>query len=177
MAFIPHPSDKTLLTLNQMASCHPEFFQFDQQAKQKIQEEYYRLVETFKGLNQATKGFKKGQIIIIGGYTGLGKTTFVYNLLIDISKTKHQQTNKHPNILVFSYEMTLEENLSRLLANITRFPLDLILDKNLEDYTINDVIIHRSEYLLKMEIAKDFFHKLIYHLVTIKAKASIMSLI
>ncbi|GAK74029.1 MAG: replicative DNA helicase [Candidatus Phytoplasma asteris] len=40
MSFIPHSSDKTLLTLNQMVSCHLEFFQFDQQAKQKIQEEY-----------------------------------------------------------------------------------------------------------------------------------------
>ncbi|MGL9687441.1 MAG: replicative DNA helicase, partial [Candidatus Phytoplasma sp. TWB_XP] len=37
MSFIPHSSDKTLLTLNQMASCHPEFFETDNQAKQKIQ--------------------------------------------------------------------------------------------------------------------------------------------
>ncbi|MBX4180455.1 MAG: DNA helicase, partial ['Prunus persica' phytoplasma PP2] len=79
-------------------------------AKQKIQEEYYRLSETFKGLNQATKGFKKGQIITIGGYTGLGKTTFVYNLLLDIAKTKYQETHHHPHLFVFSYERTMEEN-------------------------------------------------------------------
>ncbi len=59
MSFIPHSSDKTLLTLNQMVSYHPEFFETDNQSKQKIQEEYYRLSETFRGLNQATKGFKK----------------------------------------------------------------------------------------------------------------------
>ncbi|WP_349401934.1 DnaB-like helicase C-terminal domain-containing protein [Candidatus Phytoplasma solani] len=152
MAFIPHKNDKTLFNLNQMASLHPEFFDTDNQAKQKIQEEYYRLSETFKGLNQATKGFKKGQIITIGGYTGLGKTTFVYNLLIDISKTKHQETNKHPNMLVFSYEMTLEENLSRLLAHITKTPLDVILDKSFEDSNIT-----QHTYTERMKTAKQLF--------------------
>ncbi|WP_373403321.1 replicative DNA helicase [Candidatus Phytoplasma solani] len=152
MAFIPHKYDQTLFNLNQMASLHPEFFDTDNQAKQKIQEEYYRLSETFKGLNQTTKGFKKGQIITIGGYTGLGKTTFVYNLLIDISKTKHQETNKHPNMLVFSYEMTLEENLSRLLAHITKTPLDVILDKNFEDSNIT-----QHAYTERMKTAKQLF--------------------
>ncbi|WAN63487.1 Replicative DNA helicase [Candidatus Phytoplasma rubi] len=152
MSFIPHPSDKTLLTLNQMASCHPEFFESNQQAKQKIQEEYYRLSETFRGLNQATKGFKKGQIITIGGYTGLGKTTFVYNLLLDITKTKHQETHHHPHLLVFSYEMTMEENLSRLLAHQTQIPLDVILDKNLEDSNIT-----QHTYMERMKQAKQFF--------------------
>ncbi|WAN63174.1 Replicative DNA helicase protein [Candidatus Phytoplasma rubi] len=155
MAFIPHQSDKTLLTLNQMVSCHPEFFQFDQQAKQKIQEEYYRLSETFKGLNQATKGFKKGQIITIGGYTGLGKTTFVYNLLLDITKTKYKETHHHPHLLVFSYEMTLEENLSRLLAHITKIPLDVILDKNFEDSNIT-----QHNYTERMNDAQQFFSQL-----------------
>ncbi|BAD04426.1 hypothetical protein PAM_341 [Onion yellows phytoplasma OY-M] len=150
MAFIPHKSDQTLLTLNQMSSCHPEFFDTDNQAKQKIQEEYYRLSEIFKGLNQSTKGFKKGQIITIGGYTGLGKTTFVYNLLLDIAKTKHQESSHYPHILVFSYEMTLEENLSRLLAHQTQIPLDIILDKNFQDFSIHD-------YTERMQTAKQFF--------------------
>ncbi|WP_026052453.1 replicative DNA helicase [Italian clover phyllody phytoplasma] len=156
MSFMPHPSDKTLLTLNQMTSCHPEFFETDNQAKQKIQEEYYRFSEAFKGLNQATKGFKKGQIITIGGYTGLGKTTFVYNLLLDITKTKHQETHHHhPHLLVFSYEMTMEENLSRLLAYQTQIPLDVILDKNWEDLNIT-----QHTYMERMKQAKQFFTQL-----------------
>ncbi|WP_373402815.1 replicative DNA helicase [Candidatus Phytoplasma solani] len=149
---IPHKSDQTLFNLNQMASLHPEFFDTDNQAKQKIQEEYYRLSETFKGLNQATKGFKKGQIITIGGYTGLGKTTFVYNLLLDIAKTKHQENSCYPHMLVFSYEMTLEENLSRLLAHITKTPLDVILDKNFEDSNIT-----QHTYTERMKTAKQLF--------------------
>ncbi len=152
MTLIPHKSDQTLLTLNQMSSCHPEFFKTDQQSKQKIQEEYYRLSKTFRGLNQATKGFKKSQIITIGGYTGLGKTTFVYNLLLDIDKTKHQETHHHPHLLSFSYEMTLEENLSRLLAHQTQIPLDVILDKNLKDLNITLL-----KYTERMKQAKQFF--------------------
>ncbi|WAN63371.1 Replicative DNA helicase [Candidatus Phytoplasma rubi] len=155
MSFIPHPSDKTLLTLNQMASCHPEFFESNQQAKQKIQEEYYRLSETFRGLNQATKGLKKGQIITIGGYTGLGKTTFVYNLLLDITKTKYKETHHHPHLLVFSYEMTMEENLSRLLAHQTQIPLDVILDKNWEESNITT-----HTYMERMNDTQQFFSQL-----------------
>ncbi|GLH60535.1 AAA family ATPase [Paulownia witches'-broom phytoplasma] len=155
MALIPHQSDKTLLTLNQMSSYHPEFFETDNQAKQKIQEEYYRLSETFRGLNQATKGFKKGQIITIGGYTGLGKTTFVYNLLLDITKTKYQETHHHPHLLVFSYEMTMEENLSRLLAHQTQIPLDVILAKNWEDSNIT-----QHTYMERMNDTQQFFSQL-----------------
>ncbi|WP_017193528.1 replicative DNA helicase, partial [Vaccinium witches'-broom phytoplasma] len=152
ISLIPHQNDKTHFTLNQMASLHPEFFDTDNQAKQKIQDEYYRLSEIFKGLNQSTKGLKKGQIITIGGYTGLGKTTFVYNLLLDIAKTKHQESSHYPHILVFSYEMTMEENLSRLLAHQTQIPLDVILDKNFEDDNITPL-----KYTERMKIAKQFF--------------------
>ncbi|MDW3617540.1 MAG: DnaB-like helicase C-terminal domain-containing protein [Candidatus Phytoplasma pruni] len=152
ISLIPQKNDKNLFNLNQMVFLHPEFFDTDNQAKQKIQEEYYRLSEIFKGLNQSTKGFKKGQIITIGGYTGLGKTTFVYNLLLDIAKTKHQESSHYPHILVFSYEMTLEENLSRLLARQTQIPLDVILDKNFEDSSITP-----HTYTERMKQAKQFF--------------------
>ncbi|MCQ9618422.1 MAG: Replicative DNA helicase [Candidatus Phytoplasma pruni] len=152
ISLIPQKNDKNLFNLNQMVFLHPEFFDTDNQAKQKIQEEYYRLSEIFKGLNQSTKGFKKRQIITIGGYTGLGKTTFVYNLLLDIAKTKHQESSHYPHILVFSYEMTMEENLSRLLAHQTQIPLDVILDKNLEDSNITT-----HNYTERMTEAKHFF--------------------
>ncbi|MBP5835821.1 replicative DNA helicase [Candidatus Phytoplasma meliae] len=152
ISLIPHKNDKTLFHLKQMVALHPELLDAENQSKQKIREEYYRLSETFRGLNQATKGFKKGQIITIGGYTGLGKTTFVYNLLLDITKTNHQESSCYPHILVFSYEMTLEENLSRLLAHQTQIPLDVILDKNLEDLNITT-----QTYKEIMRYAKHFF--------------------
>ncbi|QTX02613.1 replicative DNA helicase [Candidatus Phytoplasma luffae] len=147
---IPNKKDKTLLTLNQMTKLYPEVFETDNISKQKIQEEYYRLSDTFKGLNQATKGFKKGQIITIGGYTGLGKTSFIYNLLLDLAKTKYQENQHYPYMLVFSFEMTSEENLNRLLSNQTQIPLDVILDKNFDNIT-------QQHYTKKMIQAKQFF--------------------
>ncbi|XXP77321.1 MAG: replicative DNA helicase [Lettuce witches'-broom phytoplasma] len=147
---IPHQNDKTLFHLKQMVVLHPEFFDTDNQAKQKIREEYYRLSETFRGLNQATKGFKKGQIITIGGYTGLGKTSFVYNLLLDLSKTKFHENQHYPHMLVFSLEMTMEENLNRLLAHQSKIPLDVITTKDFETITT-------QTYTERVEKAKELF--------------------
>ncbi|MHA0849847.1 MAG: replicative DNA helicase [Candidatus Phytoplasma australasiaticum] len=155
MAWIPHQSDQTLFTIPQMATVHPEFFKTDRQAQETIRAEYYRLSENFRGLNQTTNGFKKGQVITIGGYTGLGKTSFVYHLLLDISQTKWQETNNYPHILVFSYEMTLAENLSRLLANLTQIPLEVIFTKNWEETGISPTL-----YTERMRIAKPFLNNL-----------------
>ncbi|MFW8664764.1 DnaB-like helicase C-terminal domain-containing protein, partial [Candidatus Phytoplasma citri] len=125
------------------------------QAQEMIRAEYYRLSENFRGLNQTTNGFKKGQVITIGGYTGLGKTSFVYHLLLDISQTKWQETNHYPHILVFSYEMTLAENLSRLLANLTQIPLEVIFAKNWEETGISPAL-----YTERMKIVQPFLNNL-----------------
>jgi replicative DNA helicase len=150
---LPNPQDKTLLTLNQMINLFPESFGTDNTSKQKIQEEYYRLSNAFQGLNQTTKGFKKGRIITIGGYTGLGKTSFVYNLLLNLSQTKYQENQHYPHMLVFSLEMTMEENLNRLLAHQTQIPLDIILDKNFQEFSIHT-------YTERMKQAQQLFTKI-----------------
>ncbi|MDV3138439.1 MAG: DnaB-like helicase C-terminal domain-containing protein [Candidatus Phytoplasma australasiaticum] len=155
ITLIPNASDQTLFSLKQMISEHPEFLSTDDSAKQKIQAEYYRLSATFKGLNQATQGFKKGQIITIGGYTGLGKTTLVYNLLLDLAQTKYRETHRYPYMVVFSWEMTPEENLTRLLARQTQLPLKLILDK---DFLATDVT--PPLYQAQMQTARTFFKQL-----------------
>ncbi len=103
MTLIPHNADQDLLTINQMATLHPEITATDPQAQQQIQAEYYQLSDQFLGLNHITHGFKKGQVITIGGYTGLGKTSFVYNLLLGITQAKFQTSNYHPYMVVFSY--------------------------------------------------------------------------
>ncbi|MDO8059353.1 DnaB helicase C-terminal domain-containing protein ['Crotalaria aegyptiaca' phytoplasma] len=155
MAWLPHQSDQTLFTIPQMINVHPEFFQTNRQAQETIRAEYYRLSENFRGLNQATNGFKKGQVVTIGGYTGLGKTSFVYHLLLDISQIKHHETTRYPQILVFSYEMTLAENLSRLLANLTRIPLEVIFNKNWEETGISPAL-----YKERMKIIQPFLNNL-----------------
>nr|WP_320416417.1 DnaB-like helicase C-terminal domain-containing protein ['Planchonia careya' phytoplasma] len=81
-------------------------------------------------MNQANKGFKKREIITIGGATGLGKTSFIYNLLLNLSQKKYEEKANYPYLLLFSYEMTLFEEVSRCLAIYTGLPLKVILEKD-----------------------------------------------
>ncbi|MDV3198469.1 MAG: DnaB-like helicase C-terminal domain-containing protein [Vigna little leaf phytoplasma] len=150
---LPDDQDNTLYTIDQMTTRCPEILGTDASAQQTIQESSYRLSAVFRGLNQATNGFKKGQVITIGGYTGLGKTSFVYNLLLDIAKTKYQESQIYPQMLVFSLEMTLTENLTRLLAQITQIPLGVMLTKDFHQLT-------PLEYAEKMTTATQFFQQL-----------------
>ncbi|RMI87601.1 replicative DNA helicase [Candidatus Phytoplasma solani] len=162
VSLIPHNSDKETLTLAEMAELHPEFFDSSQESKEKIQEEYYRLSEKFRGLNIATKGFKRGELITIGGYTGLGKTTFVYNLLLDVAKTRYEEKKCYPHILVFSYEMSIDENLGRILAHETQIPLETIISKNIIESPLNqtaEIGFDSVDYLNRTEKAKQFFKK------------------
>lgn len=154
---IPNESDKELLTISQMMSLGPEYLSPDVSAKQTIQEEYYRLSDDFEMLNKNTKGFKKGQVITIGGYTGLGKTTFVYNLLLDLAQTRFKKSEEQPHMIVFSYEMTWQENLTRLLARHTQIPLNVILDKDFDPQATD---VTQSIYDERMESAKSFISNL-----------------
>lgn len=154
---IPNESDKELLTISQMMSLGLEYLSPDVSAKQTIQEEYYRLSDDFEMLNKNTKGFKKGQVITIGGYTGLGKTTFVYNLLLDLAQTRFKESEEQPHMIVFSYEMTWQENLTRLLARHTQIPLNVILDKDFDPQATD---VTQSIYDERMESAKSFISNL-----------------
>ncbi|MDV3195475.1 MAG: DnaB-like helicase C-terminal domain-containing protein [Pigeon pea little leaf phytoplasma] len=153
ISLLPTEMDKTLYSFTEQNQLCQELFAIDKQAQQKIQEAYYRLTQQFHGLNQATKGFKKGQIITIGGATGLGKTSFVYNLLLNLSQKKYEEKSKHPHLLLFSYEMTLFEEVSRCLAIYTGLPLKVILEKDFRT-------IEPALYKQKMKEARTFFQKI-----------------
>lgn len=132
---LPNTEDKSLYTLQEMSDIHKELFSSDEKAKAKIQEEYYPLSFNFHSLNQTIKGFKKGQLITLAGFTGLGKTSFVYNLAYDLSKTSYEQNNKKIHVIIFSFEMTLAENMERMLSHISKVPINTLLDKDFEDLT------------------------------------------
>ncbi|MDV3196259.1 MAG: DnaB-like helicase C-terminal domain-containing protein [Candidatus Phytoplasma stylosanthis] len=153
VSLLPSDNDKNLYSCSELNNLHPELFSADKQAQQKIQEEYYRLSPQFVGLNEATRGFKKGQIITIGGATGLGKTSFMYNLLLNLTQKKYEEKSKYPHLLLFSYEMTSYEQVSRSLAIFTGLPLNVILEKDFRN-------IELSQYEQKMEDAHNFFQKI-----------------
>ncbi|NWN45560.1 replicative DNA helicase [Candidatus Phytoplasma pruni] len=150
---LPNDEDKSLMTVGEMAQQFPEIFDASAEAKAKIEEEYFHLSDNFKTLNRATKGFKRGQVITIGGSTGLGKTAFTYHLINDLSRVKVKETQDYPHVLVFSFEMGADENITRLSAQETKIPLHTILEKDFNNIT-------QTEYEHKMKLAQTHFSQL-----------------
>lgn len=49
-------------------------------------------------LDQISGGLRNGEVVVVSGYSNMGKTTFVINLIKNIS------VNKHLPILFFSFQ-------------------------------------------------------------------------
>lgn len=64
----------------------------------------------FKYLDRMTAGFKPGQLIIIAGRPGMGKTSFALNLAMNAAMHENVGT------VVFSLEMSREELTERMLS-------------------------------------------------------------
>lgn len=67
----------------------------------------------FKKLDEATGGFKPGQMIVIAARPGMGKTTFALNIALNVCMDK----TRPKAVAFFSLEMTRLELLLRLLCS------------------------------------------------------------
>lgn len=73
------------------------------------------LTTGFKDLDKRMNGYQPGNLIIVAGRPGMGKTTFAMNIA---------ENNLDKNTLFFSMEMTKEELLERSVCSIGTIPGD-----------------------------------------------------
>lgn len=80
----------------------------------------------FKYLDETTKGFKKGELIVIAARPGMGKTAFALNAIIHTLKS-----NKA--VAFISLEMSAEQLMLRLFAIEANIPLQKLIGVDLRD--------------------------------------------
>lgn len=64
----------------------------------------------YTSIDNSIGGFMKGNLILIAGATGMGKTAMLLNILLNIAKCKKR-------VLLFSLEMSAEELVNRIIAS------------------------------------------------------------
>ncbi|ANE35900.1 replicative DNA helicase [Campylobacter iguaniorum] len=80
----------------------------------------------FRSLNEKTKGFKDGDLVIIAARPGMGKTTFVLNLVQKV-------LNQDLGVVFFSLEMPSTQLMLRLLSAKTSIPLQNLMTADMDN--------------------------------------------
>jgi len=73
----------------------------------------------FGSLDHRTNGMNPGDLIIIAGRPGMGKTAFALNVAINACTSNHHGTGFNP-VVVFSLEMPKEQLANRLMSSEAR---------------------------------------------------------
>lgn len=80
----------------------------------------------FGRLNDMSKGFKEGELIILAARPGMGKTTLCLNFL-------YKALKEDKGVALFSLEMPATQILQRLIAEHTSIPLQRLMTGQLSD--------------------------------------------
>lgn len=80
-------------------------------AIQRGDNQYLGIPTGFKDIDVITKGAQRGQLIYVAGRPGMGKTAFLLNCMLNAARLATK-----PRIFVWSGEMNVSENMSRLVA-------------------------------------------------------------
>ncbi len=87
-----------------------------------------KLVSGFDCLDRIIHSFEKSNLYILAGRPGMGKTAFGLTIMHDLA------LNQNANVVIISYEMTISQIVSRLLAISSEVSSEKILNQNLEDF-------------------------------------------
>jgi replicative DNA helicase len=86
----------------------------------KMEETITGIETGFKLIDDATSGLNKGDLVIVAARPSLGKTSLVLNIAYRIA------TRKNKNVLFFSFEMSAEDLVRRMLAVGSRVSMQKI---------------------------------------------------
>lgn len=84
----------------------------------------------FRGLDNMTKGFKPGDLIVLAARPAMGKTTLCLNFVAHALR-------RGEGVVFFSLEMPAEQIMARILSSLTSIPLQTILTAKMDDDEIS----------------------------------------
>jgi replicative DNA helicase len=73
----------------------------------------------FRDLDFMTGGLRPGQLIVIAGRPGMGKTSLALNIATNIAVKSPEKPQEGRSVLLFSIEMSYEEILHRALSDVS----------------------------------------------------------
>lgn len=82
-----------------------------------VTEDNLGIVSGFQSLDFLTSGFQRSDLIIIAGRPSMGKTSFILSIIANVIRS-HEK-----GILLFSLEMSREQILYKILANLANIPV------------------------------------------------------
>lgn len=119
----------------------PKRLQHAEKTLQESMQEYMTRIETitpsnpelgfmtgFRDFDAVTKGFRKGQLIILAGRPGMGKSAFSTSIVLNRLKMPDVPSS----IYIFSLEMTEDEIAERAFSGLARIDGDILKSGNLQ---------------------------------------------
>jgi len=101
------------------------------------------LPTSLEAINNGLGGFKKGNLSIIAGRPGMGKTALMTQMIIDISRADK-------SVGVFSLEMSSLEMIERLITNFSEISNNVLRHTLSENYHM--IFIEKKHELKKLKI-------------------------
>lgn len=99
----------------------------------------------FRGLDYKTGGLRGGELILLAGRPGMGKTAMAQSLALNIARNEHR-------VIFLECEMSPMDLSMRWISMLSKLPLGMIRNKGIKDDADMDRFIGASTTLSQMPI-------------------------
>lgn len=98
------------------------------------------LATGFRDLDLMTGGLRPGQLIVLGGRPGMGKTSFALNIATNIAVRSPETPQEKRTVLLFSMEMDAGSILQRTLSDVANVPSYRIRNRKCDEVDIGSAV-------------------------------------